>query len=113
MEGRDLSVRMQGPDGAGQGSGDMIFLRNAGTSPNWVAAIDARYKLVLSTGDRPWLFDHEQDPDELLNFYERPGAEQATRRLAEGLSRYASESKDPFFAHPRIASSLTRCLNDK
>ena len=46
----------------------MVFLRNSGTQAVWVAAVDSRYKLVLSVSDRPWLFDQKEDPDELLNF---------------------------------------------
>ncbi len=110
LQGRDLSDRLN--DGAGQGS-EIVFLRNAGTSPSWMAAIDSRYKLVLSVNDRPWLFDHEADPDELLNFFQRPGTNEATQRLAEALWKYASENKDPFVDHPKIAASLALCRSPK
>jgi hypothetical protein len=78
-----------------------------------VAAIDDRYKLVLSVNDRPWLFDHENDPDELLNFFDRPGTAGATKRLADALKAYASKSEDPFFLDPKISSSLEQCRSVK
>jgi arylsulfatase A-like enzyme len=106
LQGRDLSESLQ--NGEGQGI-ETIFLRNAGTSASWVAAIDSRYKLILSVSDRPWLLDRESDPDELLNFYQRPGTDQVTRRLADALWRYSSENNDPFIEHPKIAGSLAQC----
>ena len=62
FEGRDLSESLQQRRGVDGNDAEVIFLRNAGTSPAWVAAVDARYKLVLSVNDRPWLFDHESSP---------------------------------------------------
>jgi arylsulfatase A-like enzyme len=118
MQGRDLSDRLdsgegQGSDGDDSDRDDIVFLRNAGTRPSWVAAIDDRYKLVLSVNDRPWLFDHENDPDELLNFFDRPGTAGATKRLADALKAYASKSEDPFFLDPKISSSLEQCRSVK
>lgn len=106
FQGRDLSQKID--KGEGQG-GEIVFLRNAGTSANWVAAVDARYKLVLSVNDRPWLFDRESDPDELLNFFQRPGTKEITRRLADALQSYGKNHQDPFVDHPKIAASLKLC----
>ena len=90
---------------------EVTFLRNSGTSAQWICAIDSRYKLVLSVSDRPWLFDSEQDPDELLNFYGRPGSKEPTHRLATALRQYASTSGDAYVDHPAIAESLRKCLS--
>ena len=76
FQGRDLAGRIRGESKSLEP--EVAFLRNAGTSAQWIAAVDARYKLVLSVNDRPWLFDLEADPDELLNFYARPGTENVT-----------------------------------
>jgi len=38
---------------------------------SWAAAVNNRYKLVLSR-DTPWLFDLQLDPDELYNYYTDP-----------------------------------------
>ncbi|MDA8968256.1 sulfatase [bacterium] len=108
FEGRDLAEQLL-QRGAGQG-GQVTFLRNSGTNPLWVCAVDERFKLVLSVNDRPWLFDAEQDPDELLNFYRRPGSGEATRRLAKALQQYGNQRRDAYLRHPAIAASLKKCL---
>ncbi len=61
----------------------MIFLRNAGKSAQWVAAVDARYKLILSVNDVPWLFDAQKDPDELQNYYGKPETREVSKRLGK------------------------------
>lgn len=109
FEGRDLSEALansEATEEVAERDVQVTFLRNAGTSANWICAIDSRYKLVLSVNDRPWLFDAEQDPDELLNFYGRPGTEEATWRLADALQRYVTETADEFGDHPAIAEAL-------
>lgn len=45
----------------------IVYITNA--NKRWVAAVNNRFKLVLSPSDKPWLFDLEKDPDELINFY--------------------------------------------
>lgn len=107
FQGRNLVDRLSKSDPANDDS--VTFLRNSGTKANWVAAVDSRFKLVLSVADRPWLFDRESDPDELLNFFGRPGTGEATRRLGEALQRYAAEVGDSYLEHPKIAESLRLC----
>ena len=65
---------------------------------------------MLSVNDRPWLFDSQKDPDELHNFFGRPGSEEVTRALAEVLKSYSIESSDTFAEQPTIAKSLNLCL---
>ena len=109
FEGRDLSGDWKG---AGQGSrtSKMVFLRNAGKFAQWLTVIDECYKLVLSVNDRPWLFDLEEDPDELLNFFGRPGTQEVTKRLATALAQYAKKCDDTHADSPKIAESLRICL---
>jgi arylsulfatase A-like enzyme len=90
----------------------IIFLRNSGTNAQWVAAVDHRYKLILSINDTPWLFDAEQDPDELLNFFRRPGTKEVAVRLAKALREYGSKHDDPYLQNPAIASSLASILGE-
>jgi arylsulfatase A-like enzyme len=90
----------------------VVFLRNAGTSARWVAAVDHRYKLILSVNDVPWLFDATQDPDELLNFFRRPGTEGVAERLASALRDYGMKNEDPYVQHPNIAASLANILGE-
>lgn len=35
----------------------------------WVTAVNNRYKLVIDKAEKPYLFDLEKDPNELINFY--------------------------------------------
>ena len=35
----------------------------------WVSAVNDRYKLVIDKKEKPYLFDLQKDPDELINFY--------------------------------------------
>lgn len=68
----------------------IVYLTNAAN--RWVAAVNSHYKLVLSITDKPWLYDLEKDPDELINFYQDPAyAEVASRfkiRLMELMEEY-------------------------
>ena len=36
----------------------------------WVAAVNNRYKLVIDKKEKPYLFDLQEDPNELVNFYD-------------------------------------------
>ena len=65
---------------------------------------------MLSVNDRPWLFDCQQDPDELHNFFGRPGSEEVTRSLAKALKSYSIETGDAFAEQSAIAKSLNLCL---
>ena len=93
-------------------SSKVTFLRNAGTTPAWLAAIDERYKLIVSTHDQPWLFDSETDPDELLNFFGRPGTNNVTKRLAAALRTYGEEMNDAYVNHPKIQAGIATCLGE-
>ena len=113
-QGRDLSKALAD---ASQANGNAeepatTFLRNSGKKARWVAAVDSRYKLILSVNDVPWLFDAEQDPDELLNFYRRPGNQGVAERLAKALRKYGKATKDPFLDEPAIAESLASVLGE-
>lgn len=69
FHGKDTSAGFQGLE-KGVAGDRVVYITNAGSK--WVAAVDRRYKLVLSPRDDPWLFDLEKDPDELINFYTNP-----------------------------------------
>ena len=111
-EGRDLSGELVTADKTRNINrpSAITFLRNAGTNAAWIAAVDDRYKLIVSTNDRPWLFDAQQDPDELLNFYKRPGTDGIAERLARALNDHCQSTNDPFIDNPSIAQSLAQIL---
>tara|TARA_R110002049_G_scaffold185580_3_gene353818 strand:+ start:41583 stop:45314 length:3732 start_codon:yes stop_codon:yes gene_type:complete len=114
-QGRNLADAFGGNPSTDHNDDDppVTFLRNSGTRANWVAAVDERYKLILSVNDRPWLFDKEQDPDELLNFYRRPGTEGVAERLAKALRDYGQQNEDPYLDNPAISHSLASVLGEK
>ncbi len=68
----------------------IVYITNA--LGKWVAAVNTRYKLVLSPSDKPWLFDLEKDPDEMINFYNDPDykeiAEKFTKELYKQMKMY-------------------------
>lgn len=111
-QGRDLSSQLAdvSSEKIDAENPPVTFLRNAGKKPNWVAAIDARYKLILSVNDDPWLFDMKQDPDELVNLYRRPGTKGVAERLGKALRGYGIANADPYLSQKNIASSLERIL---
>ncbi|MCA9071941.1 MAG: hypothetical protein KDA84_23595, partial [Planctomycetaceae bacterium] len=113
-QGRDLSAVLADPEKSKQDGKQtpVTFLRNAGQSAQWVAAVDARYKLILSVNDVPWLFDAQQEPDELQNFYGKLETKDVCVRLGKALQNYGKEMKDPYLDHPRIANALAQVLGE-
>lgn len=72
-----LGTYFQGVDGSAElkseniiiGNDDkIVFTMDTGNTPHWFAAIKKGFKLVLHKNDVPWLFDLNQDPDELKNY---------------------------------------------
>jgi arylsulfatase A-like enzyme len=105
VEGRDLSqLFITGKQPAD--FEDVIFMRRAGQSPGWVAAISDRYKLVLSPQDEPWLFDLVQDPDELTNFYDSAKHAAVVRKLANRLADYGPAHQESSLREPKMVSDL-------
>ena len=75
---------------------DITFLRNGGQKAAWVAAISDRFKLVVSINEKPWLFDHQNDPDELKNFFGTDAAQAIAQSMAQDLLSYGESNEDPF-----------------
>ncbi len=109
FQGRDLTDALRGKSNSSDPA-PLTFLRNAGKAPQWLAAVDRRYKLVVSVNDRPWLFDAETDPDELLNFFGRPGMAPVADRLARALRAHSIATSDSFASHDKIAESIELCI---
>lgn len=114
-QGRDLSdelSRSSEVDKNDNKTPRVTFLRNAGQQAQWVAAVDARYKLIISVNDSPWLFDAQQDPDELQNFHGKADTKSVSQRLAKALLDYGQTNEDPYLSHPQIAASLNDILSN-
>ena len=88
----------------------VTFLRNAGVTAEWLAAVDARYKLIVSVNDVPWLFDAKEDPDELVNFHGKAEYRVVEKRLAAKLLAYGQKNKDSHIENEKIAASLETIL---
>ena len=107
VEGRDLSPLFTASTTTNTPQpSDYVVLRRAGVAPGWVAVVTDRYKLVLSPQDEPWLFDLEQDPDELTNFIDSPQHRDVRMRLAQAMAAYGPAHQDPHLRHPKMLSDL-------
>jgi arylsulfatase A-like enzyme len=104
-QGRDASALLT-TGRAPQGWTDVAFIRGTGVEPGWVAAVTDRYKLVYSTGDDPWLFDLQADPDEITNRFTDPACREIVRDLSGKLAEYGRTYTDPRVANLRIQADL-------
>ncbi|MFY0608301.1 MAG: sulfatase [Cyclobacteriaceae bacterium] len=95
MVGKDFSGLLTDPATQSQFE-DITFLRSS--SDKWIAAVTSRYKLVLSPIEDPWLFDLEQDPDELTNYVNEASKASVIKELAQKLKDYGEAQSDPYLA---------------
>ena len=72
---------------------EIVYIRNAGN--RWVAAVNHRFKLVLSTADTPWLFDLQRDPDELTDYYADPKYREIAARFKTRLVELMKQYNEP------------------
>ncbi len=73
-----------------------VYITNAFS--RWVAAVDGRYKLVLSPNDEPWLFDLKNDPDERVNYYKDAEYKEIGIRLTKELLSQLKKYDDPILS---------------
>ena len=78
----------------------IVYVRHSAGA--WVAAFDRRYKLVISTSDKPWLFDLEKDPDELVNFYGRDEYKGEFTRLKKELKSQMVKYDEPVLVEKKL-----------
>ena len=97
--GKDASSDFLGEDREVH-SDRIVYITNAGG--RWVAAVDSRYKLVLSPMDFPWLFDLKRDPDELINFYSDPEYKPVKERLKTELEKQMEQFGEPLLKEGTI-----------
>ncbi|MCL4205778.1 MAG: sulfatase [Pirellulaceae bacterium] len=105
VEGRDASSLLT----AGRAPADwkdIAILRGTGLEHGWLAAVTKRYKLVVSTSDEPWLFDLENDPDELVNRFRDSAYRRTVRELGQELAAYGQRFSDPRAANAMIQADL-------
>jgi len=51
----------------------------------WASAYNSRFKLIVSDRDVPWLFDRDNDPDEVINVYGQSDYTDIQQELLDGL----------------------------
>jgi len=78
----------------------IVYMTNAAS--RWVAAVNNQYKLVLSPTDKPWLFDLEKDPDEVINFYNKLEYKDIADRLTKELYRQMELYQEPLLKEGTI-----------
>ncbi|OEJ98814.1 hypothetical protein A8C32_06400 [Flavivirga aquatica] len=61
----------------------------------WVTAVNDRYKLVIDKREKPYLFDLEKDPDELINFYNHKAYASIVKTLQIELFKQLEKYKEP------------------
>ena len=61
----------------------------------WVAAVTDRYKLVIDKKEKPYLFDLQKDPDELINFYNDAAYASVAKKLQSELFRQMKKYDEP------------------
>ncbi len=71
--------------------------------------INDRYKLVLSVSERPWLFDLQQDPDELKNSIELAENQAIVRKLVGDLRDY-TRKQNPGFLNEKLHEQIQELL---
>merc|ERR1719276_229076 len=69
FHGGDMSSDILEPQSNEEEEDNTIFLEDT-YQGRWAAVISNRYKYVVSKSGIPWLFDLDEDPDEIINFYE-------------------------------------------
>lgn len=82
MNIKDLSqLTFQGVDGSeellnsslvSKNDDKIIFTMDTGNTPTWAAAVKDGHKFIVSSGSKPYLFDVNIDPDELINYIDSP-----------------------------------------
>ncbi|KPL12776.1 MAG: hypothetical protein AMS26_16355 [Bacteroides sp. SM23_62] len=87
-------------------SDEITYIRAHGVDPGWAAALNDRYKLIVSKNDTPWLYDLEKDPDELTNYYTRPDYKEISEVLSRRLVELMKMADDPLLQEAEISQWL-------
>ena len=107
VDGRDASGLLAGTEE--ESWNDIAFLRSTPGQP-WLCAVSARYKLVYSAQDDPWLIDLQQDPGEVTNLFGKPGLQDVARTMTGQLIEYARRHQDEHARVPRIQAAMMKTV---
>ena len=89
---------------------DIAFIRSTSAGKPWLCAVTDRYKLVYSSMGDPWLFDLQQDSDEMANLFSDPASKKVVTEMTTQLQSYCKLQKDPYADLPEIKSAMDGVL---
>lgn len=101
-QGRDATPLFQGKAAKWD---DVAFIRST-SGGNWLMAVTDNLKLIFDGKSKPWLFDLNNDPDELDNHLHIPKYRGEIRRLAKALKSYTKNYGDDYINTPRIKADV-------
>jgi len=104
-QGRDASQLLVDGEAPDDWS-DVAFMRSTSGGNVWLGVVSDRYKLIYSPADDPWLFDLEEDPDELKNCFTQSDCREVVRELSQALQQYAKTYGDPYFELPKVKADV-------
>ncbi|MFT5304236.1 MAG: arylsulfatase A-like enzyme [Mariniblastus sp.] len=113
FHGRDFTELLTGKTKTGNAWEDIAFARGTGETAGWLMAVTDRYKLVVSTSDKPWLFDLKRDPDEMINMIDNSAYREIARKLSASLTAYGEKFKDPRAKAPSVVADLSWAIEGK
>ncbi len=90
---------------------DAVFLRSTSGGSKWLAVVSDRYKLIYSPVDDPWLFDLQEDPDELRNCFRDAGSRAALRELTRSLADYVRRVGDVYAADAKVQADMAWAID--
>lgn len=110
LEGTSFAPLLAGEEG--DPGARIAFLRQGGSTPGWIAAVNDRYKLILTPGAAPVFLDLELDPDELVNRYVDQRGSDDLRSLAAALHSHGARFGDPILQEPDVREVLDEARGD-
>lgn len=117
----DPGVEFHGIDGSSelrQSSNDsndsqIRFITDNPKNKKWAAAVKNRYKLVVSKGDYPWLFDLERDPNEIYNYFDQSNYTSVAKEMQDALYHEILDQDFPIKAYKEMFWDKPACWDLK
>jgi uncharacterized sulfatase len=105
FHGRDFSCLLKNTDETDFDWDDIAFSRGTGDS-TWIMAVTDRYKLVISASSKPWMFDLQRDPDEMINMLDNPAYRETASQLGKAMKNYVETFDDPMKNSAKAMSDI-------
>ena len=109
FQGRDFSDELSSNEMIS--SKDVIrYVFDSGYRKKWAAAVMKQYRLVVSDREVPFLFDLDQDPNEIYNYFNKIDGkvqERLLKRLYKAMAKY----KMPVIEQDEMLWSIPACVD--